>query len=307
MSTPGSQARAGSARRHPAAAPPDAVAPRPDGGLFGVVLHRPPAARGLQQFHVSLLSGIEETLDRQGAEVLVQMVDSDREELAAYPRWVEADLVDGVVLLDLTEEDPRPALLHRLGLPGVVLGEAPSGTRLPVVEVDNGDAMRLALGQLLALGHRRIGRVSGPRALLHTRARGAAFEAVLGAAGLTGRTVEGDYFAASGASATRELLEVADRPTAIVYDNDLMAVAGLAVAAELGVRVPEQLSLLAWDDSAECRLARPPLSVVNRDIHALGVALAEVLLDLHAGRAAGTVQSASARVVIRGTVAAPPS
>lgn len=281
-------------------------AARPAAGAFGVVLRRPPAARGLQPFHVSLLSGIEETLDRQGAEVLVQMVDHDDEELAAYPRWVAEGVVDAVVLLDLTDGDPRPALLHELGLPGVVLGEAPPGTALPVVEVDNGAAMRLALDQLLALGHRRIARVSGPHQLLHTRARGEAFDAVLRAAGTRGRTLEGDYFATSGDARTRELLARPDRPTAIVYDNDLMAVAGLAVADELGLRVPEELSLLAWDDSSECRLAHPPLSVVSRDIHALGVALARVLLDLHAGAPAGTVQSASARVVVRGTLAPPP-
>ena len=273
--------------------------------MFGVVLHRPPAARGLQPFHVSLLSGIEETLVVPGAEVFVQMVDSDAEELAAYPRWVEQRLVDAVVLLDLTDDDPRLALLHELGLAGVVLGEAPAGIGLPVVEVDNGSAMRLGLDHLFTLGHRRIGRVSGPRELLHTRARGAAFQAALAAAGATGRTVEGDYFAASGAAGTRRLLDTADPPTAIVYDNDLMAVAGLAVADELGLRVPEQLSLLAWDDSAECRLSSPPLSVVSRDVHALGVTLAQVLLDLHAGRAARTVSSASARVVVRGTLAPP--
>ena len=171
-----------------------------------MVLRRPPAARGLQPFHVSLLSGIEETLDRQGAEVLVQMVDSDAEELAAYPRWVAEGVVDAVVLLDLTAADPRPALLHGLGLPGVVLGEAPAGPGLPTVEVDNGAAMRLAVEQLLALGHVRLGRVCGPRELLHTRARGEAFEAVVGAVGASGRTLEGEYFAASGAAGTRELL-----------------------------------------------------------------------------------------------------
>lgn len=305
MTRPTSQARAASTRLGHVGTAATERAAGPSGGTFGVVLRRPPAARGLQPFHVSLLSGIEETLVLPGAEVFVQMVDSDAEELAAYPRWVEQRLVDAVVLLDLTDDDPRPALLHGLGLAGVVLGEAPAGTGLPVVEVDNGAAMRLGLDHLFALGHRRIGRVSGPRELLHTRARGVAFQAALAAAGATGRTVEGDYFAASGAAGTRRLLDAADPPTAIVYDNDLMAVAGLAVADEHGLRVPEQLSLLAWDDSAECRLSRPPLSVVSRDVHALGVTLAQVLLDLHAGRAERTVASASARVVVRGTLAPP--
>ncbi|WP_046918008.1 substrate-binding domain-containing protein, partial [Streptomyces stelliscabiei] len=82
--------------------------------------------------------------------------------------------------------------------------------------------------------------------------------------------------------ATRALLTGAgdDRPTAIVYDNDIMAVAGLSVAAEMGVRVPADLSLLAWDDSQLCRLTRPTLSAMSHDVHGFGADVARTLFGV---------------------------
>ena len=68
----------------------------------------------------------------------------------------------------------------------------------------------------------------------------------------------------------QQLLTGSRVPTAVVYDNDLMAIGGLAAAKELGVAVPDQLSVIAWDDTAVARLATPPLSVVTVDVHGLG-------------------------------------
>jgi DNA-binding LacI/PurR family transcriptional regulator len=89
-----------------------------------------------------------------------------------------------------------------------------------------------------------------------------------------------DYTGEEGARATRRLLSSARRPTAIIYDNDVMAVAGLGVAHELGLEIPEQLSVVAWDDSPLCRLTHPALTSLARDIPAYGSKAAEVLLSL---------------------------
>ena len=72
------------------------------------------------------------------------------------------------------------------------------------------------------------------------------------------------------ARATRRLLSAARRPTAIVFDNDVMAIAGLGVAQEMGLAVPADLSIVAWDDSTLCRLVHPSLTALRRDIPAYG-------------------------------------
>jgi DNA-binding LacI/PurR family transcriptional regulator len=119
--------------------------------------------------------------------------------------------------------------------------------------------------------------------------------------------VEGDYLTRSGADRTRELLDRDPAPTALIYDNDIMAVAGLAVAAERKIGVPQQLSLLAWDDSARCRLADPPLSVISRDVHELGQTVAQALLGTVTAEVASVVHTPKARVVARGTTAPAPN
>jgi DNA-binding LacI/PurR family transcriptional regulator len=270
---------------------------------FAVVLHRPATEHSNQPFYDSFLAGLEETLDRHGAGVFVQMASSREEESHTYPRWAREHLVDAVVMVDPVPDDPRPAVCASLGIPVVMVGEGVVGAQTSIVEVDNGSAMRTAVNFLVSLGHRVIGRVSGPSELLHTRSRTMAFDAATAAAGVTGWAVEGDYLSRSGAQCTRALLDRDPTPSALIYDNDLMALAGLAVAAERGIEVPALLSLLAWDDSARCRLAEPPLSVVSRDVHELGQTVAEALLGTQTADVASVRHTAKARVVARGTTA----
>lgn len=97
------------------------------------------------------------------------------------------------------------------------------------------------------------------------------------------RSVVTDYSDAEGAAATRRVLAEPAPPTALVYDNDVMAVAGSAVAAELAIPVPDRLSIVAWDDSALCRVTHPRLTALVRDTAAFGRLAAEELLAVLAG------------------------
>ena len=92
-----------------------------------------------------------------------------------------------------------------------------------------------------------------------------------------------DFSGEGGSRATRTLLASARRPTAVLYDNDVMAVAGLSVAVEMGVRVPQDLSLLAWDDSQLCELVRPRLSAMSHDVFGFGAQAARCLFEVLAG------------------------
>ena len=271
---------------------------------IGLVLARPARMLGLEPFFMELIGGIEETLSSDDRSLLLHVVPDHDAEIAAYRRWGQGRLVDAVVLVNLVVDDPRPDVLRTLGIPTVVVG-GPERTLDGVAHVwiDNAQAMRDAVGYLVDLGHTAIGRVSGPADLAHTRSRTDAFLAECAARGARGVVVEGDYAEASGTRAARTLLGRNDPPSALVFDNDVMAVAGLGVAHELGLSVPGDVSLLAWDDSALCRLAHPPLTAMSLDVHAMGVQVADAVLNLLASGRPTTSSAPLPRLVARGSTA----
>jgi DNA-binding LacI/PurR family transcriptional regulator len=273
---------------------------------FALALRTRDDDQGLEPFYADLLAGMEEELDRHGATVLAQIVPDVDAEIVAYRRWVAQRLVSCVVITNLVEGDPREGVCAELGLPAVLLGGDP-GTGGWVVEYDNAGVMRTAVDFLVGLGHRTLGRVTGPECYRHTRVRNAAFRAATAAQGVAGTDVVGDYGAASGREGTALLLAEDPRPTAILYDNDVMAVAGLAEVQRRGLRVPDDLSLLAWDDSALCRVAHPSLSAVSRDVHELGAVTAQLLLRAATGTAPGVELTPGAAVVARASTAPPGS
>ncbi len=260
---------------------------------------------GIEPFYAEFIAGMDDRLAPHNGSVLLQVVPTLERELESYERWASSGQVSAVVLGDLVENDVRPNFLHDLGIPTLVLGEPELPPGISAIRVDNYAAMSEAVARLVGLGHTRIGRVSGPPGLFHTRQRTLAFESATAAAGIVGSTAVGDYTEEGGEVATRSLLSAPLPPTCIIYDNDTMAVAGLGVAYELGVVVPGALSILAWDDSTLCRLAVPPLSAMNTDVHALGELAAGAILDLLAGAPASTIAAPAPRFVSRGSVAAP--
>ncbi|MEV5613939.1 LacI family DNA-binding transcriptional regulator [Streptomyces sp. NPDC052225] len=276
-------------------------------GAFGLVIDRPARTLGLEPFFMQLVSGIQAELITDATPLVFTMAEDQAAEIALYRSWWAQRRVDGVFLVDLKAHDARVAVLEELGMPGVVIG-APVGTgRLPAVWSDDGVAVRTVVRHLAELGHRRIARVSGPSALRHTMIRTEAFTAYVRELGVEGRIVEADYSGEQGARATRELLAVGPaRPTAILYDNDVMALSGLTAAQSLGVRVPDDLSLVAWDDSALCELVHPSLTALSRDIAAYGAHAARRLREAAGGREVGDLEDPPPRLTVRGSVAAVP-
>ncbi|WDZ90969.1 LacI family DNA-binding transcriptional regulator [Nocardiopsis sp. HUAS JQ3] len=278
------------------------------GGAVGLVLARPRRLLSAEPFFMEFIAGIEERMAERDMSVLLHLVTGREAELAAYRRWAERRLVDAVVVVNPTEGDERPAVLRELGLPAVVAGSPVPDPATPTVLTDHVSPVRTALERLLELGHRRVARVTGPVELLHTRARTEALAEGCRAAGIPDPVVlEGDYSSEAGARLTGELLKRKDPPTAVLYDNDVMAVAGLDAARGMGVRVPEQLSLVAWDDSTMCRLAEPALTTMSVDVYRYGVAVAESALECADGAAVAERWSPAARFVPRGSTGPAPA
>ena len=276
-------------------------------GAVGLVLARPRRLLSAEPFFMEFISGIEERLADHDMWVMMHLVSTAEEEDAAHRRWAAHGTVDAVVVVNPAVDDPRPERLRGLGLPFVVAG-APEGAGLPGVLTDHASPVREAVRRLCSLGHQRIARVGGPAPLLHTRARTDAFTAACAEAGLpTPVTVEGDYSHEAGARLTAKLLSEEPPPSAILYDNDVMAVGGLESARSLGVDVPSRLNLVAWDDSARCRLSSPELSAMTVDVHRYGTLVAEAALEAARGLPVLERRSPAARFTARGSTGPAPT
>jgi DNA-binding LacI/PurR family transcriptional regulator len=290
----------------------------------GLVIARDPEIISADPFFPSFIAGVERVLLTEGRTLVLSVVGDDDHEATVYRTLAAGQRVDGVFLTDLRRDDPRIPMLQELGLPAVTLGHPGTGqpgaggpgtgdrgagqpgageaNPFPSVSLDDTPGTVAAVRHLLDLGHRRIAHVIGPHAMLHASRRRAAFEATLREAGLEpdpALVVETDFTAAQGAAATTALLERADPPTAIVFGNDPMAIAGLGVAHERGLTVPGDLSITGFDDSELARYVYPSLTSVRTDPLRWGEAAARTLLRLVADGHAADVDLDPAHLVVR--------
>jgi DNA-binding LacI/PurR family transcriptional regulator len=253
----------------------------------GLVLARSPDTLRADSFFASFIAGLEQGLSAEGSAVLLRFVADERAEEAAHRALAERGRVDGVVVADLRVADHRIALLTELGLPAVTLNRPDVPSPFAAVRHDDAAAVQQVVAHLIALGHRRIGHVGGPLRYLHARHRRDAWRAALRGHGLEpGPDLEADFSARGGAEATHALLDRGpeERPTAIVYGNDTMAVAGTVVAQARGLTLPRDLSVVGFDDAELSAHVRPALTTVRTDPYAWGAVAARTLLDVVRGR-----------------------
>ncbi|MCG3039752.1 LacI family transcriptional regulator [Streptomyces sp. S1A] len=281
---------------------------RQSADAVGLAICRPARLLGLEPFYMEFISGIESVLAERDCSLLLRLVDSLEEEVGLQQRWWREQQIAGSILVDFHDEDPRISPLQEIGLPAVAVGHPSLTGGFPSVWTDDAAAVAEAVRYLAVLGHRRIAHVGGPRGLGHSTIRTTAFEQAMSELGLErGPHVETGFSGEDGARATRSLLLAGDRPTAILYDNDIMAVAGLGVATEMGFSVPDEVSLLAWDDSQLCRLTHPTLTAMSHDVHGFGAQVARVLFDVLEEREVTSRPVATPSLVPRASTAPPPS
>lgn len=272
----------------------------------GLAIARPARMLGLEPFYMEFISGIESVLSQHSCSLLLRLVEHE-EEIEVQRGWWQGNRVNGSLLVDLRADDPRIPVLSDIGLPAVVVGHPSLAGPFTSVWTDDAAAMAEAVQYLAALGHRTIARVSGPAELGHSAIRTKAFTDTAENLGVTARTVIADFSADQGSRACRNLLLSPERPTAIVFDNDLMAVTALGVIAEFGLSVPHDLSVLAWDDSQLCQLTRPTLSAMQHDIFSFGADVTETLFDVMMRREAVSHAAQAPSLVPRGSTAPPPA
>jgi len=190
--------------------------------------------------------------------------------------------VDGLVVAPAPGSDAES--IERIGrrIPLVVVDRELPGMSVDTVLVDNVAGAASATRHLVNLGHREIGLVTEPPVISSVRERIQGYEEVLEEHGLNTASslrAEGTPKLEGGLLAATDLLNSPDRPKAIFATTNTMTAAVLAAAAELGLKIPDDLSLVGFDDSEWMRLVSPPITVVRQPVYALGQATGRLLND----------------------------
>jgi LacI family repressor for deo operon, udp, cdd, tsx, nupC, and nupG len=272
----------------------------------GLVIARTPETLGADPFFGYFISGIETVLSERGYALMLQVVGDEQSEHESYRQLAANGRVDGVFLTDMRVDDLRPQLLEDLGLPTVVIGPVPRNGPWSAVNIDDQLGIVAAVEHLVALGHQRIAHVSGPSELVHSVSRRTAWMRAVSDAGLPpGPCITADFSAQGGADATTALLGLNEPPTAIVYANDLMAIAGMSTAISLDVEVPGQLSVTGFDDAPLSAYIQPALTTVRTDVVGWGRAAAEQLLAVVDREAVREIDLPAPEFVIRASTAPP--
>ena len=261
------------------------------------LLYANPSAAYLAQFLIGSLHAARSA----GVHLVIESCESeDPDEQAEVTRRFANSDVEGVVLPPpLSESQPIMAELERFGIPIVTVAGAPKDGDLNVRINDHAAAVEMTR-YLLDLGHRNIGFIKGhPKHVAsHDRYRG--FCDALNEAGIDAAKapVEQGYFSyRSGLSASEQLLGRPDRPTAIFASNDDMAAATVSVAHRMGLDVPDDVSIVGFDDTAPATNVWPELTTVKQPIAAMAEAAVELLIADLRGHKTGTPRKFTERVL----------
>lgn len=246
----------------------------------GMVLARPAEVLGTEAFFGAFVAGLQEVLSRRDYSLQMKIVETTDAEIDTFRRWFAQRRVDGVVVVDLRQDDPRIPALEKLGLPALVVGGPGHHGSLPSVYVDDSHATHLLVDHLAEGGHRRIARVAGNEDFLHTQLRDDAFGQRCAELGIESITQDAGFGARGAEVAAAQLLARPQPPTAIVFDSDEMALAGAHVLEEAGLRIPEDVAVASYEDSALMRTHRPPITAIGRSAIEYGRVAATRLLEV---------------------------
>ncbi|WP_258062455.1 LacI family DNA-binding transcriptional regulator [Arthrobacter sp. B0490] len=238
---------------------------------------------------VEIIRGVEEALNGEGLSVVVSAIHR-RGGTDSTRKWLDtlADRAsDGAILVTTDLDSFLHAELQRLNLPVIVID--PAGVpdlEVPTIGATNWTGAVTATEHLVQQNHRRIGFVAGRPGLWCSRARLDGYRAGLDAAGLAfdpALVITGDFDYASGFAAGVELLARKDRPSAIFAASDQMALGVYEAARQQGLRIPDDLSVIGFDDLPEASWASPPLTTVRQPLSEMGMLAARTLVRLMRG------------------------
>jgi DNA-binding LacI/PurR family transcriptional regulator len=248
---------------------------------IGVLIPEPTSRVFGDPFFAQVLRGVSSALTARRQKLVLFLPQSADEE-TELQGYLGAGHVDGVIMYSLHGDDPLPEQLRRRGVPVVVGGRPPTGSRVSYVDYDNRGGAQAATGHLVETGRTVIGTITGPLDMSAAVDRLDGYRDALRAAGVEPDPeleATGDFTQESGVRAMEELLARRPDLDALFVANDIMATGALQVLERAGRRVPDDVALVGFDDLPIAQTTRPPLSSVRQSLDVLGRELVNVLLQ----------------------------
>jgi LacI family transcriptional regulator len=233
-------------------------------------------------FFAEIARAIEDTAFRNGYNVILGNSENELTKEQVYVDVLVNKQVDGLIFVATGDHSPSLEQLVNDGLPVVVVDRRLSGLEVDTVLTDNLQGGLTATRYLLDLGHRRIACITGPSNLTPSAERVIGYRQALEERSLpVDETLirKGDFHPHSGYLAVSQLLHRQPRPTAFFICNDMMAIGALRALAEAGLHVPQDCSLLGFDDIELASYVTPPLTTIRQDKNAMAEAAVQLLLE----------------------------
>jgi DNA-binding LacI/PurR family transcriptional regulator len=215
-------------------------------------------------FFPDLVKSFEDQAVQRGKEVIIGNTDYNPKRMAGCIRRMVERKVDGVAIMTSETDPALMTELTRRNIPTVFMDTGKPGPHSANIQIDYAQGIREAVQHLIALNHRRIAFITGPMNLESARTRCTGFTSALKALDLFDETLiqNGNHRIEGGATAMRTLLKLEQRPTAVIASNDLTAIGALGAIHEIGLKVPDDISLIGFDDISFAHLTQPPLTTV---------------------------------------------
>jgi LacI family transcriptional regulator len=234
-------------------------------------------------FIPEILQGVAEVVEHSAYEIVLYSIPPNKDRSAALDRILDARLIAGLVAVIPGPAAERLEQLHQQGFPVVIIDDQGLPNSAPWVGADNRTGAYQAVRHLIDLGYRRIAHIKGPASYQCSQERYQGYCEALNEARLPldpTLVFQGDFELPTGREGAQALFSLAERPTAIFAANDHMAWGVLEAAENLGLRVPEDVALVGFDDMPTSMHKRPPLTTVVQPFHVMGQRAADLLLRL---------------------------
>ncbi|MFT4792689.1 MAG: LacI family repressor for deo operon, udp, cdd, tsx, nupC, and nupG [Paracoccaceae bacterium] len=256
-------------------------------------------------FFSQILSGMASALTAASYDLLIVDTQTGPDPDARLIHCLRSGMADGLVLLDGALS---PAILAGVGRPPVITACEWLDAPLPSVRVDNAAGAAMAVAHLVDMGHRRIGHITGPAGNVLTDTRRNGFDRAMQDAGLPLRPnwiFGGDFSMDSGAFAAARWMVLPDRPTAVFCASDEMAVGFMGALQHAGVGVPEQVSVIGFDNIEVAAHLTPALTTIRQPRSLIGMRAAELLIQMIDGNLlTGPTEIIPVELIRRNSVAA---
>jgi len=233
-------------------------------------------------FFTGVVHGVEGALYRAGYTLLLGHSDGLPEREQAHLGVLRGEGAAGLVLIAGNHPEANYEAIRSWEIPVVAVDRSPGGLDVDLVCSNNREGMRQAVTHLLSLGYTEIALLNGPAGISVTEERQGGYQDALRSAGITLREsliIHSDFRQEGGYLAMARFLDMAKPPRAIVVANNLMALGALQAIHERGVRIPEDLAVVGFDDMPWATSLRPPLTAVAQPAEELGRIAAQLLLE----------------------------